>query len=129
MHYQALQKKLDLLKREESLIKEELARAAVAQSKKIPGISVTVSAQSSTSTATITAAAAAPTSLEEPMSVEEVVVEAAEEKQRRLRKAVQALIDLVTSSGVAKERVTFMNLVKVSLWNRCTETSEGKFMR
>ena len=120
------------------MIKEELARAAVAQSKKVPSISVTVSAQSSTSSATTTAAAAAPASLsasastanilqvEEPMSVEEVVVEAAEEKQRRLRKAVQALIDLVTSSGVAKERVTFMNLVKVSLWNWCTKTSQGK---
>ena len=45
--------------------------------------------------------------------MEEEVVEAAEEKQRRLRKAVQALIDLVTGSGVAKERVAFMQLLKV----------------
>jgi hypothetical protein len=122
---QALQKKLDLLKREESLIKEELARAAIATSASAAAAAIVQTHASDTSavaaapaaTSSAAAVAAKVLSVTEQMSVEEAVIEAAEEKQRRLRKAVQALIDLVTTSGVAKERATFMNLVKVRARN------------
>ncbi|GAX86168.1 hypothetical protein CEUSTIGMA_g13581.t1 [Chlamydomonas eustigma] len=104
---EALQKKLDLLKREEALIKEELARAAVAHWQQ-GAASSSHGKPSSKSTAGNVASSAVGSETSE----EEVAAAAAEEQQRRLRKAVQALLDLATGSGVAKERVTFMELLK-----------------
>lgn len=51
-------------------------------------------------------------SLTESLSAEERAQASAEERQRRLHKALQALVDLAASGGVAKERTLFMELVK-----------------
>ncbi len=103
---EVLQRKLDLLKREELLIKEELKRAAAASA--VPSVA---------QAAPVAAADRQPVKAQgsetvSEVSEEEAVEGAVADQQRRLRQTVQALIDLATGSGVAKERVAFMELLK-----------------
>lgn len=120
----ALEKKLEVLKREEALIREELARAektkktasasagkaATAQAPSDAGLDLATSGQKLRD-----AGAATETTDEasvDPISEEEKAQASAEEKQRRLNSALQALMDLASGGGVAKERTTFMELIK-----------------
>ncbi|KAG1666318.1 hypothetical protein FOA52_004800 [Chlamydomonas sp. UWO 241] len=117
---QALQKKLDMLKREEMLIKEELSRAAAIKEKAAAAaapkkadagkegsadVAVTAEAAAATESDAAAAAPAKPAKTSPALSTEE--------RQQRLQKTLQALMELASGSGLAKERAQFLKLLKV----------------
>mmetsp|Transcript_18273 Transcript_18273/g.39333 ORF Transcript_18273/g.39333 Transcript_18273/m.39333 type:complete len:828 (+) Transcript_18273:252-2735(+) len=122
---EGLQKKLELLKREEALIREELARAEAAQKK--AAATAAAAAAAAAAPAAAAAAAAVPAAAAavaqqaaasaaemlkaQSMSEEEKLVREKEVRDRRISATIQALMDLA-SNGVAKERTMFMDLLK-----------------
>jgi LETM1 and EF-hand domain-containing protein 1 len=113
---EALQKKLDMLKREELLIKEELSRAAANKEKATAAAAaaaapkMAASEEGGAAAATAQAAATEPAASAAPTKPSAAL--STEERQQRLQKTLQALMELASGSGLAKERAQFLQLLK-----------------
>ena len=96
-----LEKKIEVLKREEALIQAELEKAKV----KKPLSSVKSKLQEAMKASTASSSI--------PLDLNEEDREVAEaERRQHLKNLAQALMDLVSGSGVATERTKFLELVK-----------------
>jgi len=126
----ALQQKLEFLKREEAAIRAELARSEEAEkaaaksaaAKKIVRTAATAAIKEALKEEERAAQAAVASSMSHPstgsdldpasVSPEEAAEEEAQAREKRLRDITNALLDLATGSGVAKERKVFMDLMR-----------------
>ncbi|KAF5830338.1 LETM1-like protein-domain-containing protein [Dunaliella salina] len=126
----ALQQKLEFLKREEAAIRAELARSVEAEkaaaksaaAKKIVRTAATAAIKEALKEEERAAQAAVASSSSHPstghevdpasVSAEEAAEEEAQAREKRLRDITNALLDLATGSGVAKERKVFMDLMR-----------------
>jgi len=110
-------RKLDILEREEELIKEEEEAAAVAVASELPITAGKATAKELAATAAAAAvvreaAASSFADLLEGESLEERASKEATAKEARMRQVLRALAALSSSSGVTTEREDFMDLVE-----------------
>jgi LETM1 and EF-hand domain-containing protein 1 len=120
------ERKLDILEREEEMIKEEEEAAAVAVASELPITAGKATAQELAATAAAAAvvreaAASSFADLLEGESQEERAAKEAVAKEERMRQVLRALAALSSSSGVTTEREAFMDLVEKEI-DRLNET-------
>jgi LETM1 and EF-hand domain-containing protein 1 len=120
---------LDILEREEEMIKEEEEAAAVAVASEMPLTAGKATAQELAATAAAAAvvreaAASSFADLLEGESQEERAAKEAVAKEERMRQVLRALAALSSSSGVTTEREAFMDLVEKEI-DRLNETLES----
>ncbi len=123
------ERKLDILEREEEMIKEEEEAAAVAVASEMPLTAGKATAQELAATAAAAAvvreaAASSFADLLEGESQEERAAKEAVAKEERMRQVLRALAALSSSSGVTTEREAFMDLVEKEI-DRLNETLES----
>ncbi|KAL6778434.1 MDM38 [Auxenochlorella protothecoides x Auxenochlorella symbiontica] len=111
---EAYERKLELLEREEEMIKEEEEAAVAAETPITSGAQTAQELTAAVAAAAVVreAAASAMVDVLEGVSEEEKAAKYAEARRSKMRKVVNALAALASSSGVAGERTAFMELVE-----------------
>ncbi|KAK2079853.1 hypothetical protein QBZ16_002248 [Prototheca wickerhamii] len=111
---EAYTRKLELLEREEEMIKEEEEAAIAAETPVTAGAQTAQELTAAVAAAAVMREAAASAMVDalEGVSEEEKAAKFAETRRAKMRKVVKALAALASSSGVAKEREEFMTLVE-----------------
>ena len=111
---EAYTRKLELLEREEEMIKEEEEAAIAAETPVTAGAQTAQELTAAVAAAAVMREAAASAMVDalEGVSEEEKAAKFAENRRAKMRKVVKSLAALASSSGVAKEREEFMTLVE-----------------